>query len=207
VDTFDNLFGTQRVMVILRGLAAKDTVAAAQRAWDAGVELLEVPIEAADQVPSLAATVAAGAERGKLVGAGTVITAEQVEVAKSVGARYTVAPGFDPVVLDASVNAGLPHLPGVATPTEVQHARNNGCRWMKVFPAASLGAAWVRAIRGPFPDVQCVATGGITAAAAPEYLAAGARVVAFGAAITSPSRQCEFTELIGALTHLGSFHS
>jgi 2-dehydro-3-deoxyphosphogluconate aldolase/(4S)-4-hydroxy-2-oxoglutarate aldolase len=182
-SSFEELFGGHRVMTILRGQPAAETVALAQRAWDAGVELLEVPIGAPEQVASLAAAVAAGAERGKLVGAGTVITGEQVRVAAQAGARYTVAPGLDPAVLAASLAAGMPHLPGVATATEVQHAHRAGCRWVKAFPAVALGTAWFRAIRGPFPDLCYVATGGLTVATAPEYLDAGARVVALGAAL------------------------
>lgn len=183
--TFDDLFGRHRVMVILRGLPdPAATVAAAHRAWDAGVELVEVPIGEPEQVEHLAATVTASAERGKTVGAGTVISVEHLRAAVEVGARYTVAPGFDPSVLAASLATGLPHLPGVATPTEVQHAYSSGCRWVKVFPAAVLGPAWFRAIRGPFPHVRCVATGGIAAADAQGYLNAGAHMVAFGAEIT-----------------------
>jgi 2-dehydro-3-deoxyphosphogluconate aldolase / (4S)-4-hydroxy-2-oxoglutarate aldolase len=196
---FDELFGAHRVMVILRGLpTTSEAVAAASRAWDAGVELLEVPIGTPEQVAVLTAVIAAGAERGKLVGAGTVVTAEQVRVAADVGARYTVAPGLDPAVLTDSLVAGLPHLPGVATPTEVQHAHRAGCRWVKVFPAGSLGPAWFRAIRGPFRDMRYLATGGVSVEAAREFFAAGAQIVAFGAAVTDPDRRSALIELISA---------
>lgn len=100
-------------------------------------------------------------------------------MAAQAGAQYTVAPGLDLTVLAA----GLPHLPGVATATEVPHARAAGCRWLKAFPAVALGPAWLRAITGPFPDVAIVATGGLRLADVPEYLAAGARVVALGTAL------------------------
>lgn len=197
---FEKLFGAHRVMVVLRGLPPERTVAAASRAWDAGVELLEVPIGAPDQVPSLAATVAAGAERGRRVGAGTVLTAEQVRVAAGAGAQYTVAPGFDPAVLAASLAAGLPHLPGVATASEVQRAHRAGCRWVKVFPASALGASWFRDIRGPFPDLRYVATGGLTIETAPAFLDAGAQVVALGAALieglVEPDQQDRLAALV-----------
>jgi 2-dehydro-3-deoxyphosphogluconate aldolase/(4S)-4-hydroxy-2-oxoglutarate aldolase len=193
---FEELFGEHRVMTILRGRPAAETVALANLAWDAGVELLEVPIGAPEQVDSLAAAVTAGAERDKPVGAGTVVTVEQVRAAARAGARYTVAPGLDPAVLAASLAAGMPHLPGVATATEVQHARGAGCRWLKAFPAAALGAAWFEAIRGPFPDLHYVATGGLTVQTAPAFLAAGARVVALGAALTDPAQRERLGDLI-----------
>lgn len=197
---FEELFGQHRIMVILRGLPTPaETVAAAERAWDAGVELLEVPISGPEQVASLAAVVEAGAQRGKLVGAGTVVTTELVHAAADTGARYTVAPGFDPTVASASLAAGLPHMPGVATPTEVQHARAAGHRWVKVFPASTLGPAWFRAVRGPFPDVHLLATGGVSITRAPDYLTAGARIVAFGAAATESANRVELQRLIKSI--------
>lgn len=196
MTTFDELVGEHRVMTILRGRPAGETVALAHLAWDAGVELLEVPIGEPEQVPSLAAAVAAGAERGKRVGAGTVITTDQVRAAAGAGACYTVAPGLDPAVLAASLAAGMPHLPGVATATEVHRARGAGCRWVKAFPAAALGIGWFQAIQGPFPDLHYVATGGLTVQTAPAFLSAGARVVALGAALTDPAQRERLGELM-----------
>ena len=184
--SFDSLFQRHRFMAVLRGLSPDQAVAAAQRAWDLGIDLVEVPIGDLTQVDALVAVVKAGSDRGKTVGAGTVMTSEHVQAAQEAGAAYTVAPGLDPEVLAASTAAGLPHLPGVATPSEVQHAWRLGCRWVKVFPAATLGPEWFRAIRGPFPTLRYVATGGITPHTAPEYLDAGADIVALGTAVTDP---------------------
>jgi 2-dehydro-3-deoxyphosphogluconate aldolase / (4S)-4-hydroxy-2-oxoglutarate aldolase len=185
---FEDVFGSHRVMSIMRGQSPAETVRLAGHAWDAGVEVLEVTIGTPDAVASLAAAVAAGAERGKLVGAGTVITPEQVRAASQAGARYTVAPGWDPAVLAASLAAGMPHLPGVATGTEVQQAHRAGCRWVKAFPATALSPAWFRAIRGPFPDVNYVGTGGITVDTAGDFLEAGARAVGIGSGLDDPAQ-------------------
>ncbi|MFJ9040358.1 bifunctional 4-hydroxy-2-oxoglutarate aldolase/2-dehydro-3-deoxy-phosphogluconate aldolase [Streptomyces sp. NPDC102406] len=181
--TFDELFAGAPVMAILRGMPVATTVELAVRAWDLGIDCVEVPVqdEAAGQV--LAAVVAAGAERGKPVGAGTVTSAGRLERAVAAGAAFTVAPGLDADVARASVAAGLPHLPGVATPSDVQAARALGLTWLKAFPASVLGADWFQAMRGPFPEVPFVATGGIDAGNAAAYLSAGARVVAVGSAL------------------------
>ncbi|WP_241825481.1 hypothetical protein [Micromonospora sp. CB01531] len=142
-------------MVILRGRPPTETVALANRAWDVGIHHVEVPIGQPEQVAALAATVEAAADRGRVVGAGTVVTVEQVRAAARAGARYTIAPGFDPSIYAVSVSAGLPHLPSVGTATEVQRVRGAGCGWVKAFPAESLGVGWFSALHGPFRDVLC----------------------------------------------------
>jgi 2-dehydro-3-deoxyphosphogluconate aldolase / (4S)-4-hydroxy-2-oxoglutarate aldolase len=185
---FDSIAGGNRVMAILRGLPPAETAALANRVWDAGIRLVEVPIASPDAVAALREAVRAGAERGLRVGAGTVVTPAQVRAAAEAGAEYTVAPGLDLTVLSASLAAGLPHLPGVATPTEIQLAYKAGCRWMKAFPAGALGTGWLRAVHGPFPDVEFVATGGLRVADVAGFLDAGARVVALGAALADPDQ-------------------
>jgi 2-dehydro-3-deoxyphosphogluconate aldolase / (4S)-4-hydroxy-2-oxoglutarate aldolase len=194
--SFDDILGGQRVMAILRGRPAAETVAIAGRLWDAGITVLEVPIATPDAVPALRAAADAAHERGLRVGAGTVITGDQVRAAADAGAQYTVAPGFDPAVLAASLAAGLPHLPGVGAATEVQRAWLAGCRWLKAFPAAALGPAWIAALHGPFPDVRFVATGGLTVAGAGAFLDAGAHVVALGAALADPGQRDQIGQLL-----------
>ncbi|WP_372350386.1 bifunctional 4-hydroxy-2-oxoglutarate aldolase/2-dehydro-3-deoxy-phosphogluconate aldolase [Streptomyces sp. KL116D] len=193
--TFDELFAGAPVMAILRGMPADTSVELAVRAWDLGIECVEVPVQDETAAESLAAVVAAGAERGRPVGAGTVTTAGRLAWAVSAGAAFTVAPGFDAEVARASVAAGLPHLPGVATPTDVQAARALGLTWLKAFPASVLGVDWFKAMRGPFPEVPFVATGGIDAGNAAAYLAAGARVVAVGSALEDPAQLPRLAEL------------
>ena len=193
---FDEIFGDQRLMAILRGMPPDETVALADRLWDAGVTVLEIPIGTAGAVDSLRAAVQAASARGLRVGAGTVITPAQAQAAADAGARYTVAPGLDLTVLAASLFAGLPHLPGVGTASEVQRARAAGCRWLKAFPAKALGAAWIAAMHGPFPDVRFVATGGLRIADAEPFLAAGASVVALGAALADPEQLTAVGDLL-----------
>ncbi|GGR94974.1 KHG/KDPG aldolase [Micromonospora fulviviridis] len=183
---FAQIFGPARVMVILRDLPPDETVRLAERAWDVGIDVVEVPIRTPDAVLALRAAVDAGRRRDRLVGAGTVRTPAQVRQAAGAGAAFTVAPGLDLAVADAAVSYGIPHLPGVATPTEAQRALDHGLVWLKAFPAVSLGPAWFRAVAGPLPEARFVATGGIDADNAGDFLAAGARVVAVGSALADP---------------------
>jgi 2-dehydro-3-deoxyphosphogluconate aldolase/(4S)-4-hydroxy-2-oxoglutarate aldolase len=109
-----------------------------------------------------------------LVGAGTVLTPEQVRQAVDSGAQFGVSPGLNEAVLDAAAGSGLPFFPGVMTPTEVERAVNLNCRFLKFFPAeAAGGVTMLKALAGPFghTGVKFIPTGGITAAHLPHYLA------------------------------------
>ncbi|MFK4107768.1 bifunctional 4-hydroxy-2-oxoglutarate aldolase/2-dehydro-3-deoxy-phosphogluconate aldolase [Streptomyces sp. NPDC002176] len=194
--SFDRIFAQAPVMAILRGMSREKSVELASRAWDLGIECVEVPVQSREAAEVLTAVVAAGGERGKPVGAGTVTSAERLAWAVSAGAAFTVAPGLDVEVARASVAAGLPHLPGVATATDVQAARALGLDWLKAFPASVLGPDWFRAMRGPFPEVPFVATGGIDASNAAAYLAAGAKVVAVGSALEDPEQLRSLADLL-----------
>lgn len=97
------------------------------------------------------------------VGAGTVLTVEQADQAVSSGAQYLVSPAFDATVVDWCQAHSIPVVPGVATPSEVNAAWQRGLRTLKLFPAEQVGGvALLRALRGPFPEVRFVPTGGIT---------------------------------------------
>lgn len=179
---FDEWFARSRVMSILRGYDSETTVALASRAWDVGFALVEVPLSSRAATATLADAVEASRRRGRLVGAGTVTDAHAVNIAREAGAAFTVAPGWDPQTAAASLSAGMPHLPGVMTPSEVTAARAAGHRWLKLFPASVLGPSMVRAMLGPFPDACFVATGGVDADNASAFLEAGASAVSLSGA-------------------------
>ena len=137
-----------------------------------------MPVQSAGALDSLRAAVAAGRECGEVVGAGTVLTVEQVRVVAEIGGRFCVSPGIDAEISLACEQSGLHYLPGVATATEVGLAMKLGHTWVKAFPASVLGPAWVSAILGPFPGLNVVCTGGMRLDSRAKYLATGARAVA-----------------------------
>lgn len=109
---------------------------------------------------------------GILVGAGTVLTCEQVEAAVEAGAQFGVAPGLNPEVVQAAHSLGLPFFPGVATPSEIEVALSLALPVVKVFPASAVGGpAFLRAVSSTYPDVRFLPTGGITREKLPDYLA------------------------------------
>ncbi|TFC00797.1 bifunctional 4-hydroxy-2-oxoglutarate aldolase/2-dehydro-3-deoxy-phosphogluconate aldolase [Cryobacterium adonitolivorans] len=185
---FPGDFFSVPVIAVFRGLSAAEAVRLSVRAWDAGVEHVEIPIQTTDAVPVLQAVADAATERGLVIGAGTVTTMEQLDAATNVGVAFTVSPGLDPAIVAESVRRGIPHLPGIATATEILQARALGLTWVKAFPASVLGAAWVKAQKGPYPETNFIATGGVTALNAPEFLAAGTSVVGLSGAFADDAQ-------------------
>ena len=106
-----------------------------------------------------------------LVGAGTVLTVQQAEQAIRAGAQYIVAPGFDAAVVDWCQEHGVPVLPGVATPTEINMALARGVKLLKFFPSEEIGGVrMLKALYAPYQEVQFIPTGGIKAHNLAEYL-------------------------------------
>lgn len=128
-------------------------------------------VEIALRSPSALAALAASAELGGVVGAGTVLDATQVDASVDAGARFIVSPGFDARVVERALERGVPVIPGVATATEVQRALAHGARELKLFPARDLGGAGVvAALAPPFPQARFVPSGGIVRSDLPAYL-------------------------------------
>ncbi|MBM3678587.1 MAG: bifunctional 4-hydroxy-2-oxoglutarate aldolase/2-dehydro-3-deoxy-phosphogluconate aldolase, partial [Actinobacteria bacterium] len=124
---------------------------------------------------------------GVLVGAGTVLSVEQAELAFEAGADFAVAPGTNDSVLERCRSLGLPFFPGVATATEIERARSLGLSLVKVFPAAQLGGTgFLRAVSAVYPDVGLMPTGGVTVENLGEYLAVPAVVACGGSWLVRP---------------------
>jgi 2-dehydro-3-deoxyphosphogluconate aldolase / (4S)-4-hydroxy-2-oxoglutarate aldolase len=122
-----------------------------------------------------------------LAGAGTVLTAQQVNVARDAGARFIVAPGFNRRVVEHCMSLGIPVYPGIATPTEVEAALELDLKTLKFFPAEAMGGlSYLKAIAAPFVGVTFMPTGGINASNVVGYLAYE-RVVACGGSWMAPA--------------------
>lgn len=188
-EFFEQRFSVNPVMAILRGLNPEETVRLCNLAADFGIEMIEVPVQDDQGARSLAAAIEWGSANGLLIGAGTVTSVDLLARVRAIGAAFTVAPGIRHDVIEQSDHIEVPHLPGVATATEVQSALALGCTWQKAFPASVLGREWITAMLGPFPEVKFVATGGITAINGMEYLGAGARGVSLGSSFANANPQ------------------
>ena len=133
-----------------------------------------------------------------LVGAGTVLDIDQVELAYRAGSQFVVTPGFNPAVVEACLETGLPVLPGINNPTGVERALGFGLDAVKFFPAeASGGVPFLRALFGPYPFVRFVPTGGIGPDNLGDYLALPNVLACGGSWIVSPAlvRASRFDEI------------
>ncbi|HZO95965.1 MAG TPA: bifunctional 4-hydroxy-2-oxoglutarate aldolase/2-dehydro-3-deoxy-phosphogluconate aldolase [Gaiellaceae bacterium] len=154
---------------------AADACAALARG---GIRCIEVAFRSE---AAAAALERARAVEGFLLGAGTVLSAEQARAAADAGADFAVAPGLNEEVVDACRELGLPFFPGIATPSELDRARRLGLRTLKVFPAEQLGGpGFLRALSAAYPDVGFLPTGGVGPDTLAGYLAVPAVVACAG---------------------------
>jgi len=188
-EFFSSKLSAKPIVAILRGFSPDKAATLANQAWDLGINLVEVPIQDEAGREALRAVAESAHERGRPVGAGTVLNPSDVDFAASVGCSFTVAPGFSKSVSLRANELSIFHLPGVATATEVAQAQSMGLMWQKAFPAAGLGVGWFTAMHGPFPRIKFVATGGIDASNATQFLDGGAAAVGVGSAFTNPELQ------------------
>ncbi|HZY01176.1 MAG TPA: bifunctional 4-hydroxy-2-oxoglutarate aldolase/2-dehydro-3-deoxy-phosphogluconate aldolase [Dermatophilaceae bacterium] len=168
----------QRLLAIIRGTDPSAAVQAALVLIESGIRFLEVSLVTTDALRVIA-EVAGQAPEGCQIGAGTVLTREDVARAQEAGARFMVTPAVTESVAE-SVSRGIPVLAGALTPTEVVTAMGMGATAVKLFPSATGGPAYLRALRDPLPRVPFVPVGGVNTALAAEYFAAGAAAVGIG---------------------------
>ncbi|MGN6301242.1 MAG: bifunctional 4-hydroxy-2-oxoglutarate aldolase/2-dehydro-3-deoxy-phosphogluconate aldolase [Angustibacter sp.] len=166
------------VMAILRGTDGASLVEPALRLLDAGIALLEISLTTPGACGAIE-QVAARAGEGRLVGAGTVLTAADVADVQAAGAQFVVTPALAESVAEC-VRRDLPVAAGALTPTEVLAAHQQGAAAVKIFPASLGGPAYLKALRDPFPDVALLAVGGVGVAETTAYLRAGAIGVGVG---------------------------
>jgi 2-dehydro-3-deoxyphosphogluconate aldolase/(4S)-4-hydroxy-2-oxoglutarate aldolase len=152
-----------------------------------GVRTFEITFDgptAAADLGAVRALLDSGAGPARsIVGAGTIRSLDALRAAHAAGAAFAVAPGLDRDIVATAVELDLVFVPGAYTPTEVETAWRTGATFVKLFPASSLGPGHVRELRGPFPEIETIATGGIDATDARAFLDAGCVAVGVGGAL------------------------
>ncbi|HPT96610.1 MAG TPA: bifunctional 4-hydroxy-2-oxoglutarate aldolase/2-dehydro-3-deoxy-phosphogluconate aldolase [Armatimonadota bacterium] len=167
------------VVAIVRADTGDEALAAARAVREGGLRAIEVTFT----VPGAAEIIRRLAEEMGdeiLLGAGTVLTADQAREAVAAGAEYLIAPDTDPEVIAEAHRLGRPIFPGAFSPSEVARAWKLGADLIKLFPAARLGPAYLKDLRGPFPQIPLVPVGGVDASNCADYFRNGAVAIGVG---------------------------
>ncbi|MEM7288908.1 MAG: 2-dehydro-3-deoxy-6-phosphogalactonate aldolase [Pseudomonadota bacterium] len=176
----------RNLIAILRGIKPDEAVDIGHELVDAGIDVIEVPLNSPDPFSSIAKLAAALGKKAS-VGAGTVLSVEQVHQVKEAGGTLIVSPDCKPDVIAATKAAGLNSWPGVMTPSECFTALDAGADGLKFFPAELIGPGGMKAIRAVLPnDTKAYAVGGANADNFAEWLAAGADGFGIGGALYKP---------------------
>ncbi len=177
---------TRPLIAILRGIAPDEAAAVGEALVEAGIGTIEVPLNSPDPYVSIGRM--AGALGGRAtVGAGTVLTPEEVAYVREVGGRIVVSPNCDEAVIRATVALGMESWPGVMTPTEAFAALRWGATGIKLFPGDVIGPAGLRALRAVLPrGTRVYAVGGAGPENLSAWIAAGADGFGIGSALYRP---------------------
>jgi 2-dehydro-3-deoxyphosphogluconate aldolase/(4S)-4-hydroxy-2-oxoglutarate aldolase len=168
------------IIPVLRLRSADLVSRAVDALLEGGLTVFEVTLTVPDALGAIRSLTARFGERA-MIGAGSVLRADDARACIDAGAAFIVSPGLEPSVVDAALRSDRAVIPGALTPTEVMKAVALGADLVKIFPCSAVGgASYIRALRAPMPTVKLVPTGGVTPASAHEYLAAGAAAVGLG---------------------------
>ena len=170
---------TERVVAVIRTDSIEHALGAAKAAIGGGFRAIEITFS----FPEASNAIAKLAENSDLlVGAGTILTRDQVHEAVAAGARFLVSPCVLPEVIDAARELKVAIIPGAFTPTEIYTAYSLGADIVKIFPAVKFGPEYLKVVRGPLPQIPIMPTSGVDASNVAEWFRSGA--VAVGAVST-----------------------
>jgi len=165
---------------VVRAPSAELAVRAVEAVLAGGVSIFEITMTVPGAVDVIRTLAGRFGDRA-LVGAGTVLSAEDARRCIDAGARFIVSPGLDLETVAAAQALGVAVMPGALTPTEVITAVKAGADMVKIFPCSAVGGAkYLRALRGPLPSVKLLPTGGVNLATVAEYIEAGAAALGIG---------------------------
>jgi 2-dehydro-3-deoxyphosphogalactonate aldolase len=184
---------SRNIIAILRGNTPPEAVDHAAALIEAGITTIEVPLNSPEPFASIKAMAEAYGDRA-LIGAGTVLSVEDVNRVAQAGGKLVVSPNVDPRVIHATKTAGMQSWPGVMTPTECFAALKNGADGLKIFPGSLLGPDGLKAIRAVLPSgTQVYAVGGAGPENFADWIAASADGFGIGSALYKPGQSPEET--------------
>ncbi len=168
------------IVPVVRAASAAQAIAAAEAVCAGGITVVEVTMTVPGAVEAIAQLVKTLGS-AVVVGAGTVLNADSARRCQDAGAQFLVSPGFDLETVKFANSQGLPMMAGALSPTEVITAWNAGSDFVKVFPCGNVGGAkYIKALKGPLPQIPMVPTGGVNLNTTAEFIQAGSAAVGIG---------------------------
>ena len=192
------------IVPVIRAATVDEATRAVQAICAGGIPVVEITMTVPNAI-SVIREVAQQYGKSVLIGAGTVTTAAQAESCLRAGAEFLVSPGLSPAVLAVARAAEKLAIPGALTPTELMNAQEHGARLVKIFPCGNVGGAkYLRSLKAPFPNASLIPTGGVNAANAAEFIAAGAFALGVGADLvdTAALREGNLAKITSATQEL-----
>ena len=174
------------LIAILRGIDRREATDIAETLIDAGIDRIEVPLNSPEPFASIGRMAEAFGSNA-LIGAGTVLTPEDVQRVRDAGGDLVVSPNCDPEVIERTVQLGMQSWPGVLTPSECFAALKHGATGLKVFPAFQMGTDGLKALRAVLPvEAQVFMVGGVGAENFADWIKAGANGFGLGSSLYKP---------------------
>jgi 2-dehydro-3-deoxyphosphogluconate aldolase/(4S)-4-hydroxy-2-oxoglutarate aldolase len=180
----------EKIIVIVRGVEREKLIPLAEAMYEGGIRLLEITYSATGKIPDTETAdrirmLAEHFQDRMYIGAGTVLTEEQVELTARAGGKFIISPDTNPEIIAETRRLGLVSIPGALTPSEATLANRAGADFVKLFPVSSLGASYIKALCAPLSHIKFLAVGGVNEKNISEYIRAGAVGVGIGGNITS----------------------
>lgn len=176
------IFEKEKIIAVIRGRTAKNAFEIAKACYEGGIKLLEITFT----TPEAEKTIEILSENlsDAIIGAGTVISEAQFNKAIEVGAKFVVSPHLSETLSEIARSRDICYIPGIMTPTEYVKARELNCHIVKIFPGNVLTPSFITSMKGPFPEIKCIPTGGVSLENINEWLKAGAIAVGIGSSLT-----------------------
>jgi 2-dehydro-3-deoxyphosphogluconate aldolase / (4S)-4-hydroxy-2-oxoglutarate aldolase len=172
------------VIPVVRASSSKHALQAAEALCAGGIPIVEITMTVPGAIEAIARLARCGAEM--MIGAGTVLDASTAERCMNAGAEFIVSPTLDRATLDAANSRGVLAMAGALTPNEVMAAWKAGSDFVKIFPCDAVGGAkYIKSLKGPFPEISMVPTGGVSLATVIDMIRAGADAVGVGGELVS----------------------
>lgn len=174
------------ILPAIRAASADDALFAAEELVDSGITVVEVTMTVPNAIHAIVELIRSAP--GIIVGAGTVLDIHSARECVDAGAAFITSPGFNAAINDYAVRRNVASIPGALTPSEVMIAIDGGADIVKIFPCSSVGGpAYIKALKGPFPNTDFMASGGVDQVSAAGFIRAGVVAIGVGSELIPPT--------------------